>query len=385
MARMKKRDDGLYQRSITIGRNSDGKPLRKIIYGRTQKELEAKVAEYQEQLKYGMLPANENVTFGEMAKILCDDYKPMVSEGVRKRYVTTCEKHLKELNNIRLRDLKAAHLQSLINRLAQAGYATKSLSGIKQVASQVMRLAMDNDIVMRNVFERIKIPSIEAEKRTPLTEKQIELVNEHCLDHRMGLPVMLMLYAGLRRGELMALRWSHIDLENRVIHVREAWAFEATNVGHRKAPKTSSGKRDIPILDNLYSVLVRVKMDAKSSLVCPTAEGVEMTNIAWRRAWESYMHHLNIAAGGRVGSRSRPKITAIEPFTAHQLRHTFITLCHEAGIDVKVTQDMAGHADIRTTLGIYTHLTKVKKEEAVDTLNAHIAAKSKTKRDEMER
>jgi len=110
-----------------------------------------------------------------------------------------------------------------------------------------------------------------------------------------------------------------------------------------------------------------------------------MTNIAWRRAWESYMHHLNMAAGGRVGSRSRPKITAIEPFTPHQLRHTFITLCHEAGIDVKVTQDMAGHADIRTTLGIYTHLTKVKKEEAVETLNAHIAAKSKTKRDEMER
>ncbi len=66
----------------------------------------------------------------------------------------------------------------------------------------------------------------------------------------------------------------------------------------------------------------------------------------------------------------------MEPFTPHQLRHTFITMCHEAGVDVKVTQEIAGHADIHTTLMIYTHLTNVKRDEGIRTLNAHLLGKT---------
>ena len=385
MAKVKKRADGLYQRSISVGRQADGKPIRKTIYAKTQKELEAKVAAFQERIKHGMLPVDEKATFGEMAEILCRDNKPTVSEGVRKRYVTTCNKHLAELQSIQLQDLRTVHLQTIINRLAQNGYGTKTLSHIKQVACQVIRLVEDSDIVTRNVFERVRIPSIEAGERQPLTEQQVALVKATYREHRMGIPVMLMMYAGLRRGELLALTWRDVDFENKVIHVREAIAFEATNVGHRKTPKTAAGTRDVPILAPLYPILQEARQSAAGFLVCPAAEGGEMTNTAWRRAWQSYMHYLNIYAGGRDGSRSRPKVVAMESFTAHQLRHTFITLCHEAGIDPKVTQEIAGHADIRTTLNIYTHLTKAKKEEAVATLNAHLMDKPKRKRDEMER
>lgn len=367
-----KREDGRYQKSVTVGRNADGTLKRKVLYAKTQRELQEKTAALVQQINSGFLCSNENATFGEMAEILCREFKPTVSEGVRKRYVTTCEKHLGELKHLRLRDLKTTHLQTIINRLAEAGYATNSMQGIKQVASQVMRLAMDHDILARNVFDSVKIPSVEAGKRQPLTAQQLDLVHAHIFDHRMGIPVMLMLYAGLRRGELMALRWSNIDFENRIIRVREAIAFEAKNTGRRKAPKTAAGKRDVPILDNLYGILQRAKAQTDSLLVCPTADGSEMTNIAWRRAWESYMHHLNLAAGGRDGSRSRPKVIAMDPFTAHQLRHTFITLCHEAGVDAKVTQGMVGHADIRTTLNIYTHLRQRKKDAEIGRLNSHI-------------
>lgn len=385
MAKVKKRADGLYQRSISVGRQADGKPIRKTIYAKTQKELEAKVAEYQEKIKRGMLPVDEKVTFGEMAEILCRDNKPTISEGVRKQYFSICKKHLGDLQNIRLQDLRAIHLQTIINSLAQNGYGTRTLTHIKQVACQVIRLAEDSDIVGRNVFSRVKIPAIEATKRQPLTEKQIELAKATYKDHRMGMPVMLMLYAGLRRGELMALTWRDIDFENQIIHVREAIAFESNNVGHRKTPKTAAGKRDVPILAPLLPILQEAKQEATSFLVCPAAEGGEMTNMAWRCAWRSYMHYLNICAGGRDASRSRPKVVAMEPFTAHQLRHTFITLCHEAGVDPKVTQEIVGHADISTTLNIYTHLTKAKKEEAIQTLNEHLTEKPKQKRNEMER
>ena len=78
------------------------------------------------------------------------------------------------------------------------------------------------------------------------------------------------------------------------------------------------------------------------------------------------------SGSGRDRSRINPKVVAIEPFSAHQLRHTFITMCHEAGVDVKVTQEIAGHADIHTTLMIYTHLTDAKRQEGIRTLNAHL-------------
>ena len=372
MARSKKRQDGLYQRCLTIGRKANGDPDRKVIYAHTQKELEAKVAEYRDKLAHGMLPVYENVTFGEMADLLCNEYKPTISEGVRKQYVSICKNHLAELKHMRLTELRNAHLQTIINRMAKAGYSTKVMSHVKQVASQVMRLAQDNDILVRNVFERVKIPSIEPKKRLPLTLEQIDLVKRTYQGHRMGVPVMVMLYAGLRRGELLALQWTDVDLNKRVIHVWRSVAFEAHNQARVKKPKTAAGTRDVPIIDVLYEILAEAKKHATSTMVCPSAQGTQMTDTSWQTSWSSYMHFLNIQAGGKDRSRNNPKVVAIEPFSAHQLRHTFITMCHEAGVDVKVTQEIAGHADIHTTLMIYTHLTDAKRQEGIRTLNAHL-------------
>ena len=375
MARLKKRDDGLYQRYVTIGRKPNGKMQRKAIYARTQKELENKVSEYKEKLANGMLPIYEKATFGEFAEMLCKDYKPTISDGVRKQYVSIVNNHLAELKPIRLTELRNAHLQTIINRMAMNGYSTKVMSHVKQVASQVLRLAQDNDILVRNVFERVKIPSIEPKKRLPLSEEQIQLVKETFRGHRMGVPVMIMLYAGLRRGELLALQWSDIDFQKRVIRVSKSIAFEAKNQARVKKPKTAAGTRSVPIIDPLYEILSDARKGTKSIMVCPSAKGTMMTDTAWKTSWDSYMHYLNIQAGGRDRSRSNPKVIAIEPFTPHQLRHTFITMCHEAGVDVKVTQEIAGHADIHTTLMVYTHLTNAKREEGIRTLNAHLKSK----------
>ncbi len=98
-----------------------------------------------------------------------------------------------------------------------------------------------------------------------------------------------------------------------------------------------------------------------------------MTNTAWTTSWKSYQHYLNIQAGGRDASRSNPKIVAIEPFTTHQLRHTYATMLYDAGVDVKSAQDFLGHADPTVTMNIYTHLSAKKKEKALDALHQHFA------------
>jgi hypothetical protein len=93
-AKAKKRSDGFYQRSITVGRKPDGKLKRKTIYAKTIKELEQKGAEYERQLRHGTLSNNEKMTFGELAVVWIRDYKLGISVTTRTMYQSILDKHL---------------------------------------------------------------------------------------------------------------------------------------------------------------------------------------------------------------------------------------------------------------------------------------------------
>ena len=97
-----------------------------------------------------------------------------------------------------------------------------------------------------------------------------------------------------------------------------------------------------------------------------------MSAQAYSEAWKSYMHYLNIQAGGRDRSRSNPKIIAMDPFTAHQLRHTYATMLYDADVDVKTAQKLLGHKDLSVTMKIYTHLSEKKEAIGIERLNNHL-------------
>ena len=116
-----------------------------------------------------------------------------------------------------------------------------------------------------------------------------------------------------------------------------------------------------------------------------------MSSVAYDRAWESYLHFLNIKAGGRDASRINPKIQKIDRITAHMLRHTYASMLYDAGVDIKSAQKYLGHSDIKTTLEIYTHLTKQKMKESINSINKHFGKrfnntqKKNKERDDLER
>ena len=378
-SKAKKRADGFYQRSITIGRKPDGKPIRKTIYAKTIKELEARAADYQRQLRHGTLSTNEKMTFGELAEIWIKDYKPSISNSTRAMYINILNTHLlPELSVYILKDLKPHHLQSIINRLAENGRSESTLKKIKLTAVQILDVAMDNDVVYRNVFSKASIPSIAATVRRPLSEKEIQLVTSTYAGHRMGIPALLLLYCGLRRGELVALTWNDVSIKNKSLSVNKA-AVYVNNDAEVKKPKSSSGIRTIPIPDSISDPVKTARHKAGSSMVCPAADESMMTRTAFQKAWKSYMHYLNIQAGGRPASRSRPKLTVIDHITPHMFRHTYATILYNAGVDVKSAQRFLGHADINVTLKIYTHLSAQKEQEAITALNKHLCNKDTAK------
>lgn len=381
MARAKKREDKRYEKKITVGRNFDGSLNRISVYAATQKELESKVAEIKVQIEQGIYLSSDTALFGKIAENWIEHFKPTISEKMRLRYKGIIRGKLQPLAEMRVRDLRPMHLQVIINEMAKNGYAQKSMQMVKQTASQVLDLAMQNDLVYRNVFEKIKVPHVDAEERQPITEEQRELILNTWEGHRMGVPALIMLYCGLRRGELLALLWTDIDFRAKTLSVSKA-ADMPTNATTVKKPKTKAGTRIVPIPDAIMPALLKARREAISMYVCPAMRtGDIMSAQAYTEAWSSYMHYLNLCAGGRDKVRTKnengkvcfiPAVQAMEPFTAHQLRHSYATMLYDADVDVKTAQKLLGHADFSVTMKIYTHLSTEKESAGIEKLNQHV-------------
>lgn len=227
-------------------------------------------------------------------------------------------------------------------------------------------------VIQLHSFLKVIVPPVEATKRRPLMDEEKALVMRTYAGHRMGVPALLLLYCGLRRGELIALTWSDVNIKNKSITVNKAAIFNH-NQPQIEKPKTSTGVRTVPIPDTIVDALKEYRKGIKSTMVCPAISGGMMSERAFKCAWSSYMHYLNIQAGGRVASRSRPKLTVVNNLTPHMFRHTYATILYNAGVDVKSAQRFLGHADINMTLKIYTHLSVQKEQEAIASLNRHLS------------
>lgn len=184
----------------------------------------------------------------------------------------------------------------------------------------------------------------------------------------MQLAAVIMMYTGLRRGELLALTWPDINLADRTVTVNKSVEFH-DGVPHVKAStKTNAGMRVISIPEILA---VYLSDQPKSSLlVFPSATGQIVSESSWRVMWDDYLREIDKKFGSpKVGKSS---LLTIPHFTAHWLRHTYATMLYMAGVDVLTAKDLLGHSDIKTTLGIYTHLDTKFKIRSVDKLNDYL-------------
>ncbi len=281
-------------------------------------------------------------------------------------------------------------MQEILIHLSKSNYSRRVLKAVRDIAGSVMQLAADNRVIEYNYFSSVSVPTAAkpVQKRRTLTaEEQRWIVDT---PHRAQTAAMIMMYAGLRRGELIPLLWSDIDLDNGTISVNKSTESVGGIPRVKSGGKTSNAERSINIPDILCDYLR--KQPRKTLLVCPSASGEMMSDSAWRRLWDSYLTDLNLKYGkwenciqtkGKRPSKFAPgeKPMLIPAFTAHWLRHTFITLMYLAGVDVLTAKEQAGHADIKTTLSIYTHLDKQHKRNNLEKLDQYLSGQNKKQED----
>lgn len=156
--------------------------------------------------------------------------------------------------------------------------------------------------------------------------------------------------------------------------------------------KTAAGMRTVYIPQVLAEYLAAEPRN-NSLLVCPNASGGMMSESAYKRLWDSYLAELNFKFGdfsnvlvpneqsGKMEQYNKPKSRFAPPkipfviprITAHMLRHTFITLMYIAGVDLLTAKEQAGHADVQTTMEIYTHLDSIYKSKQIEKLDEYLS------------
>ena len=176
------------------------------------------------------------------------------------------------------------------------------------------------------------------------------------------------LFTGLRRSEILALKWSTVDLDRKILRVQEA--LEETAAGLRfKTPKSRAGKREVTVPDIVVAVLrdqwkrqseQRMKLGAgrlpADALVFSRLDGGPLSPNALSKEWTKAATSIGVKVG------------------FHGLRHTHVSHLIAAGIDVVKISKRVGHADIATTLNEYAHLFDARADRSAEAINAAVAA-----------
>ena len=394
MARQKKRSDGRYESKIYIG---DGK--YKCFYAATQKELEAKVREYKIKIGKGIDVSTESDTFEDWANRWLSRKEKTISNGRYNSYSYRI-KGMSEISKMPISKIKVSDLQEIIDSKAYSDKPAsyKTLKEYKSVMHQIFEYAIVNRVIDFDPSMGLTLPRTEddVEERRALTAEEQSWINAPT-EHRGHLAAMIMMYSGLRRGELLALTWNDININAKTITVNKSVQMVDHVPKLKNSTKTKAGMRVVSIPTVLADYLKEERSKATTLLVIPNTKGSLMSDYSWKKLWNSYMKELNFKFGnfddilvsdqsGNVKKFKKPnsikapvKIPMVIPnITAHYLRHTYITMLYMAGVDVLTASRQAGHSDVKTTMDIYTHLDETYTTKEMNKLDDYIQSKKAT-------
>lgn len=370
MAKTKLRKDGRYQLNIYIGRDENGKSRYKTVYGKTKKEVNEKADEIKIRIGKGLDLLNGNITFNELKRRWEIYKKPLLRDQQLKDYMIAL-KPFSPLGDRRIDKLIQADFQAIINEYADRNphtgkpTAKMTLNGYRMAARQVMDYAVENRIIDYNPLTYVRIPKYAPkQKRRSLTEQEQQWILN--TEHRAQLPALLMMLAGLRLEECLALQWKDIDLKSAVIHVHQKLIYKTSPPRVEQGAKTEAGIRDVDMPHILVNILKACPPHQPNDYVNLTARGKLYSATSWKTTWDSYLLTLNVKYGdfSRYEKQYKSKFDpagvpfVIERFTAHSLRHTHATNLFHCGKDILYVQHQLGHSKPETTLNIYTHLVK---------------------------
>ena len=368
-------------------KDADGKLV--ALYARTPEELYNKETIALEQI--------ENATFHRKTPTVaeyCEKWLLMQSVHVRTTtltdYTSKVRRHIiAELGDKRMGEVSLDDIQ-----LALVSVSKKSASVYKSVVilyKSIFRAAKESRIIDNNptIYLTTKGGGVPQKDKAALTDEQVERL----LDAVKGLPtyvfVMLGLYAGLRREEILALKWDSVYLDGNFpyLTVRRAWHTENNRPVILEELKTKAAERNIPLPTCLAECLKETKENSTSEYVVPNRDGNPLSYTQFKRLWQyvvtrtvkerSYYryedgkrvkHTVTPVLGEKAAHNGNVVYSLDFEVTPHQLRHTYITNLIHSSVDPKTVQYLAGHESSKITMDIYAKVKYNRPDELVRTM-----------------
>lgn len=325
---MKKRPDGRYVKVIT-----DPKTHKRVsFYGKSPREVNQKI------LKHETI-ATKGFTFDEVADEWWDTEVEKLSPATARGYRFATERIKAEWEGIYISEILPSDINKFLLSLAKKDFAKKTVKNHKIIINRIFHFATVQGYIKSNPARDSELPrNLKQSVRHPATVSEEQIIKQTA--HVWFLPY-LALTTGMRKGELLGLRWEDIDLENNIIHVRRSIYFDPQPT--IKAPKTEAGLRKIPIIPSLREELIKRKGKPKHYVFGGESP---MTHKAYIYAYRKYKEATGIEA------------------TAHQLRKSYATMAVDANVPPDVLKTIIGHKDISTTLNIYAEVRDYRLQEA---------------------
>lgn len=345
--RIKKRRDGRYEMRYVVQTATGEK--RRSVYGRTQAEVRENLARAVVEREGASLAADvPDVTLREYVAAYLADAAGRVRPKTHRRYEDLAAGHLLPmLGEKRLRALAPGHLRELYAERLDAGFSPRTVSHAHTLLKQVLRQALADGLISRNVAEAVKPPKSTSKEINPLSPEETRRLLSAAKYDRYEALYVLAVTCGLRRGELLGLVWDDLDLEDGTLRVRRT-----LQRGELLPPKTPRSRR-----------LIKLTSRAAAALA-----GHRERQMAEKAELNGEWHEQNLVFPNRVGRYTdgdnlagrhfKPLLRSAElpDIRFHDLRHTCATLLLSRNVHPKVVSEMLGHANISITLDTYSHV-----------------------------
>lgn len=340
------RSDGRWMGQISL---EDGK--RKTIYAKTQREALQKLAALRRDRDKGLPVMNDRQTVEQYLRAWLETMRP---PRIRESTWIRAESHLRIhaipfIGKIRLSQLNRMHLQQLYAKCLADGLSPTTVNHLHGVLHQALDEAMRSDLVPRNVAALADPPRVEKRDMQIYTPEQVDTLLAAAKGHRFEALIILTVATAMRAGELLALRWSHLDLHAGMLHVKRTRTRVAKGYADGK-PKTASGVRDINLIPLAVDAL-------RAHKLCQNDERLRMGN-EWHDEDRVFPSSIGTALDPANLTKQWYKLVAkagLPEIHFHDLRHSAASWLLAQGVPITDVSKMLGHADASITLRIYAH------------------------------
>jgi integrase len=348
-----KRKDGRYMARYTV-QTLDG-PKRKTIYGRKYKEVELLLDEARGDAARGIVYDDENLTVGKyLDHWLSDSVRGTVRESTFSRDKYLVANHIKPaLGRLKLKNLNAMHLQRLYRDRLDSGLSGSTVQKVHHALHKALSQAVRWSLIPRNPASAVKAPAASAKEMHPLSAYEARQLLDAARGDRLEALYVLAVHTGMRRGELLGLKWGDVDLENATVRVRRTLTRIAN--GRRLAlgpPKNKKSQRTVRLTERAVEAL-RSHLDRQLAEIEALGDLYKDQGLVFTTEAGTLINPSNLRQRSLTPLLNRAGMAQI---TFHDLRHTCASLLFQRNVHPKFVQELLGHASVAITLDTYSHM-----------------------------